>query len=62
MILILKYFCRPYRSGVAFMEIVSKQNLRSPDEVSLYIKKLRSIMKYLGPGNGNMQEGSLKAM
>ena len=49
------------RSGVALMEIVSKPDLRSPDEVNLYVKKLRSIMKYLGTCDGNMQEGSLRA-
>ena len=49
------------RSGVALMEIVSKPDLRSLDEVSAYIKKLRSIMRYLGTCDGNMQEGSLRA-
>src|SRR6056300_823163 len=49
------------RSGVALMEIVSKPDLRSPNEVSAYIKKLRSIMRYLGTCDGNMQEGSLRA-
>jgi len=49
------------RSGVALMEIVSKPDLRSPNEVSAYVKKLRSIMKYLGTCDGNMQEGSLRA-
>jgi len=49
------------RSGIALMEIVSKPDLRSPDEVSVYIKKLRSIMRYLGTCDGNMQEGSLRA-
>ena len=49
------------RSGVALMEIVSKPDLRSPDEVNIYIKKLRSIMRYLGTCDGNMQEGSLRA-
>ena len=49
------------RSGVALMEIVSKPDLRTPDEVSTYIKKLRSIMRYLGTCDGNMQEGSLRA-
>ena len=49
------------RSGVALMEIVSKPDLRSPDEVNAYIKKLRSIMRYLGTFDGNMQEGSLRA-
>tara|TARA_B100000579_G_scaffold59861_1_gene43256 strand:+ start:1050 stop:2516 length:1467 start_codon:yes stop_codon:yes gene_type:complete len=49
------------RSGVALMEIVSKPDLRSLDEVNLYIKKLRSIMRYMGTCDGNMQEGSLRA-
>jgi len=49
------------RSGIALMEIVSKPDLRSPDEVNVYVKKLRSIMRYLGTCDGNMQEGSLRA-
>ena len=49
------------RSGVALMEIVSKPDLRSLEEVNAYIKKLRSIMRYLGTCDGNMQEGSLRA-
>jgi len=49
------------RSGIALMEIVSKPDLRSPNEVSVYVKKLRSIMRYLGTCDGNMQEGSLRA-
>ena len=49
------------RSGVALMEIVSKPDLRSPEEVNVYVKKLRSIMRYLGTCDGNMQEGSLRA-
>jgi len=49
------------RSGVALMEIVSKPDLRSPEEVNAYVKKLRSIMRYLGTCDGNMQEGSLRA-
>ncbi len=49
------------RSGVALMEIVSKPDLTSPEEVNIYIKKLRSIMRYLGTCDGNMQEGSLRA-
>jgi aspartyl-tRNA(Asn)/glutamyl-tRNA(Gln) amidotransferase subunit B len=49
------------RSGVALMEIVSKPDMRSPDEVNAYVKKLRSIMRYLGTCDGNMQEGSLRA-
>ena len=49
------------RSGVALMEIVSKPDLRSLEEVNAYVKKLRSIMRYLGTCDGNMQEGSLRA-
>ena len=49
------------RSGVALMEIVSKPDLRSLDEVNAYVKKLRSIMRYLNTCDGNMQEGSLRA-
>jgi len=49
------------RSGVALMEIVSKPDLRSPSEVNIYVKKLRTIMRYLGTCDGNMQEGSLRA-
>ena len=49
------------RSGIALMEIVSKPDLRSPNEVNSYVKKLRSIMRYLGTCDGNMQEGSLRA-
>ena len=49
------------RSGIALMEIVSKPDLRSPEEVNFYIKKLRSIMRYIGTCDGNMQEGSLRA-
>ena len=49
------------RSGIALMEIVSKPHLSSPDEVNAYVKKLRSIMRYLGTCDGNMQEGSLRA-
>ena len=49
------------RSGIALMEIVSKPDLRSPDEVNSYVKKIRSIMRYLDTCDGNMQEGSLRA-
>ena len=48
------------RSGVALMEIVSKPDMRSPEEVGAYIKKLRSILRYVGTCDGNMQEGSLR--
>ena len=48
------------RSGVALMEIVSKPDLRSPEEVGVYLQKLRSILRYLGTCDGNMEEGSLR--
>jgi len=48
------------RSGVALMEIVSKPDMRSPEEAGLYIAKLRSILRYLETCDGNMQEGSLR--
>jgi aspartyl-tRNA(Asn)/glutamyl-tRNA(Gln) amidotransferase subunit B len=56
-----KTFIDLNRSGIALMEIVSKPDLRSPEEVAEYIKKLRSIMRYLGTCDGNMEEGSLRA-
>ncbi|MBV1708206.1 MAG: Asp-tRNA(Asn)/Glu-tRNA(Gln) amidotransferase subunit GatB [Hyphomicrobiales bacterium] len=49
------------RSGVALMEIVSKPDIRSADEARAYVTKLRSIMRYLGTCDGNMEEGSLRA-
>ena len=49
------------RSGVALMEIVSKPDIRSADEAKAYITKLRSILRYLGTCDGNMDEGSLRA-
>ena len=49
------------RSGVALMEIVSKPDLRSADEAKAYLTKLRTIMRYLGTCDGNMDEGSLRA-
>ena len=48
------------RSGVALMEIVSKPDIRSGEEAGAYLKKLRSIVRYLGTCDGNMQEGSLR--
>ncbi len=48
------------RSGVALMEIVSKPDMRSADEASAYVTKLRSILRYIGACDGNMQEGSLR--
>lgn len=49
------------RSGVALMEIVSKPDIRSGEEAAAYLAKLRSILRYLGTCDGNMQEGSLRA-
>src|SRR5499426_1030696 len=49
------------RSGVALMEIVSKPDLRSSEQAKAYLTKLRSIMRYLGTCDGNMEEGSLRA-
>ena len=48
------------RAGVALMEIVSKPDLRSPEEVGAYLRKLRSILRYLGTCDGNMEQGSLR--
>jgi len=49
------------RSGVALMEIVSKPDLRSAEEAKAYVAKLRSILRYLGTCDGNMEQGSLRA-
>ena len=49
------------RSGVALMEIVSKPDLRSSDQAKAYLTKIRTIMRYLGTCDGNMEEGSLRA-
>ncbi len=49
------------RCGVALMEIVSKPDMRSADEAKAYVTKLRSILRYLGTCDGNMDEGSLRA-
>ena len=48
------------RSGTALMEIVSEPDLRSPEEAVLYMRKLRSILRYLGTCDGNMEEGNLR--
>jgi aspartyl-tRNA(Asn)/glutamyl-tRNA(Gln) amidotransferase subunit B len=48
------------RAGVALMEIVSEPDLRSSEEAGLYLHKLRSILRYLGTCDGNMEEGSLR--
>ncbi|AGF74396.1 aspartyl/glutamyl-tRNA amidotransferase subunit B [Bartonella australis AUST/NH1] len=49
------------RSGVALMEIVSKPDIRSSDEAKAYMTKLRTIVRYLGTCDGNMDEGSMRA-
>ncbi len=49
------------RTGVALMEIVSKPDMRSSDEAKAYITKLRTILRYLGTCDGNMEQGSLRA-
>jgi aspartyl-tRNA(Asn)/glutamyl-tRNA(Gln) amidotransferase subunit B len=48
------------RSGVALMEIVSEPDIRSAEQAVLYMRKLRSILRYLGTCDGNMEEGSLR--
>src|SRR5580704_2222030 len=48
------------RSGIALMEIVSEPDLRSAEEAGIYLRKLRSILRYLGTCDGNMEEGSLR--
>jgi aspartyl-tRNA(Asn)/glutamyl-tRNA(Gln) amidotransferase subunit B len=48
------------RSGVALMEIVSEPDIASPEEAVLYLRKLRSILRYLETCDGNMEEGSLR--
>ena len=49
------------RTGVALMEIVSRPDIRGPEEAAAYVTKLRQIMQYLGTCDGNMQNGSLRA-
>ncbi len=49
------------RSGVALMEIVSKPDMRSADEAKAYVTKLRTILRYVGTCDGNMEQGSLRA-
>ncbi len=49
------------RSGVALMEIVSKPDMRSAEEAKAYVSKLRTILRYLGTCDGNMEQGSLRA-
>jgi aspartyl-tRNA(Asn)/glutamyl-tRNA(Gln) amidotransferase subunit B len=49
------------RSGVALMEIVSRPDMSSPAEAGAYLRKLRSILRYVGSCDGNMEEGSMRA-
>jgi aspartyl-tRNA(Asn)/glutamyl-tRNA(Gln) amidotransferase subunit B len=49
------------RTGVALMEIVSRPDIRGPDEAAAYVTKLRQILRYLGTCDGNMQNGNLRA-
>jgi aspartyl-tRNA(Asn)/glutamyl-tRNA(Gln) amidotransferase subunit B len=49
------------RTGVALMEIVSRPDLRGPEEAAAYVAKLRQILRYLGTCDGNMQNGNLRA-
>ncbi|MGB5559490.1 MAG: Asp-tRNA(Asn)/Glu-tRNA(Gln) amidotransferase subunit GatB [Paracoccaceae bacterium] len=49
------------RTGVALMEIVSRPDIRGPEEAAAYVVKLRQILRYLGTCDGNMQNGSLRA-
>ncbi|MDQ2101738.1 Asp-tRNA(Asn)/Glu-tRNA(Gln) amidotransferase subunit GatB [Azospirillum isscasi] len=48
------------RSGVALMEIVSEPDMRTAEEAGAYVRKLRSILRYLGTCDGNMEEGSMR--
>ena len=56
-----KSFIDLNRSGVALMEIVSEPDMRSPEEAGAYLRKLRTILRYLGTCDGNMEEGSMRA-
>ena len=49
------------RSGIALMEIVSKPDLSSPAEAGAYLKKIRTIVRYIGSCDGNMEQGSMRA-
>src|SRR5271167_1861772 len=49
------------RAGVALMEIVSEPDIRTPEEAGAFLRKLRSILRYLGTCDGNMEEGSMRA-
>lgn len=55
-----KSFIDLNRAGVGLMEIVTKPDFRAPEEAGAFLKKLRSILRYLGTCNGNMDEGSMR--
>lgn len=55
-----KSFIDLNRAGVGLMEIVTKPDFRSPDEAGAFLRKLRSILRYLGTCDGNMDEGSMR--
>jgi len=55
-----KTFVDLNRAGVALMEIVSKPDMRTPEEAGAYLRKLRSIVRYLETCDGNMDEGSMR--
>ncbi len=48
------------RAGVALMEIVSEPDIRSPEEAGAYLRKIRSILRYIGSCDGNMEQGSMR--
>ena len=55
-----KTFIDLNRSGIALMEIVSEPDMRSAEEAGAYVKKLRSILRYIGTCDGNMEQGSMR--
>ncbi len=56
-----KSFIDLNRTGVALMEIVSKPDLKSPEEAASYVKKIRTVLRYIETCDGNMEQGSLRA-
>ena len=56
-----KSFIDLNRTGVALMEIVSKPDLSSPEEAASYVKKIRTVLRYIETCDGNMEQGSLRA-
>ena len=55
-----KIFIDLNRAGVGLMEIVTKPDFRAPEEAGAFLRKLRSIVRYLGTCDGNMDEGSMR--